>query len=603
MAGAVSKVPTANFVYVIIYSVLNIFPVLNSFAQQLDKKEFKKMFLDAEYYILYDTYDKALPIYLEIYNNDTYQANYNANLNYRIGQCYLKDPLYNYYAFPYLEKAVKNITFNYKTGSVNETQAPPDAFFSLGNAYRVIFEFDKAIYAYQKYEEYLEVSDLEQLEQVNRLIQSCRNAKDLLLLSEHNFVEITNLGLEVNSEYPEYNPVISSDETKLFFTSRRNYNLEKINITKKQTDQAAEEVIVDEGRFDEDIYFSKKVDGNWTKAKKITDMLEADYGTRCISLSHDGNILLLARDEVGTGNIEYTSLYISKWSNGKWSPMEKLNKNINTKGGETSGWFSADGKTLYFSSQREGGYGGADIYKSQLEADGEWGPAVNLGQTINTMFNEENPVMLKDNKTLFFCSQGHYNMGGFDIFYSKYVGENEWSTPINIGFPINTMEDDKFFSPVNDGTEGYIAMISLKGYGNEDIFRIKISSSLSVEKFSKQSINNLAEIQDEDRGDFTLQTKLKTKKINEKEAEAGFEFPLIEIDLQPDMTVNEIIRVCYEDVEKLLAKARELKKEADIAYLIAEEKIYLQKISKRKWSQFLLKHNLFRTKISVKLKY
>jgi len=260
-------------------------------AQELDKKEYKRLFLDAEYLFLFENYDKALPVYQEIYDNDTYHRHYNANLNFRIGFCIMKNPQESYKAYEYLEVAAKNITFNYRENNVNETQAPIEAFLYLGDSYRTVFEFDKAIYAYQKYESYLDVEDLEGLKEIKRIIQSCKSAKELMLLSDHNFVEVSAVSNEINSAYPEYNPVVSRNGNMMVFTSRRSYSL---NIKADDFESMADEDILDE-----DIYFSKKINGAWTSPAKITNQLMADFATHCVSISNDGTQLLLVRNDVG----------------------------------------------------------------------------------------------------------------------------------------------------------------------------------------------------------------------------------------------------------------------------------------------------------------
>lgn len=549
---------------------------ISSYCQQLDKKEFKNLFLDAEYYFLFENYKKALDLYLYIYNNDNYQATYNANLNYRIGFCYLQDNLNSYKGFPFLEKAAKNITLNYAEGSATESQAPIDAFYYLGDAYRNIFEFDKAIFAYQKYENFLDVSEIDLLNNIRRTIQSCKNAKELMLLSEHNYVEAVNLGPEINSAYPEYNPVVSGDQNSLVFTARKNYNIIKMEQSKDNFDKVKEgegELEVDDRMFDEDIYWSKKVDGKWTQPVKISNMLGTDFSTQTVSMSYDGTMLFLRRIEIGFGNVEYSNLYVSYLENGRWSEMEKLNKNINTKGFEMQAAISADNKTLFFTSEREDGYGGLDIYMSEKDATGDWGPAVNLGPTINTEFNEEFPFILNDGKTLFFSSQGHFNMGGYDVFYTRQIEKGVWSVPINLGFPINTMEDNKFFFPLADGTEAYAALNSNTSYGNEDIFFLKITNGIDFTKYLDKNITNLAEIQDENKGEHTLQSKVSFEMSFEDQGSQIFS----PFELSPASNKKAIFREARGDTEELLKKARGLKKEADIAYLIAEEKNQLAK--------------------------
>jgi len=156
--------------------------------------------------------------------------------------------------------------------------------------------------------------------------------------------------------------------------------------------------------------------------------------------------------------------------------MELLGENINSNQAETHASVSSDGNTLYFTSNKKGGLGGLDIYSSKKMKNGQWGPGENLGPKINTIYNEETPFLAADEQTLYFSSEGHYNMGGFDIFYSKLKENGKWDNPTNIGYPVNTTSDNIFFNPVGAGYIGYISKISRDGLGNKDLYRIKIIS-------------------------------------------------------------------------------------------------------------------------------
>ena len=184
----------------------------------------------------------------------------------------------------------------------------------------------------------------------------------------------------------------------------------------------------------------------------MNEILKVDQDLFPTSISKDGKTLYLYSSADYDGII-----YTSKFENGTWSPLVKLNDNINTKYWESHATISHDDKKLYFTSNRKGTYGGLDIYVSKRDSTGDWGPAVNLGPVINTPYNEESPFLTSDDKTLFFSSRGHFNMGGYDIFYSTLLDNGEWSVPLNVGYPLNTTDDDVFFNPKNEGYEGYIA--------------------------------------------------------------------------------------------------------------------------------------------------
>jgi hypothetical protein len=200
-------------------------------------------------------------------------------------------------------------------------------------------------------------------------------------------------------------------------------------------------------------------------------MMGFDADVYPVALSYDGTEMILYFDDDYIGN-----LYYSRMEDGLWTPATKLGENISTKYWESHACFSKDGQSLYFTSNRKGTHGGLDIYLSEKQADGKWGPPVNLGSSINTRYNEESPYISEDGQTLYFSSYGHYNMGGYDIFYSKKNPEGTWAEPVNIGYPINTTDDDLFFQPFDKGNAAYYAVYSPSGIGQHDIYYMNIYS-------------------------------------------------------------------------------------------------------------------------------
>jgi flagellar motor protein MotB len=443
-----------SFKTVFYCSILTLF----IFTQKTYAQDFKKKFIDAEYHFLYEEFSDALPIYLELIKMDPE----NANINYRTGICYLHvpNPNENAKALPYLLKAISNINPKYKEGSYQEKGAPKDALFYLGNAYRNVLNFDSAEVAYKKYRDILSVKDIFYIDYIDREIQCTRNAKELVRLPLKLITE--NLGQTINSPTKVENcPVISDDENVLVFTAGdKNVFSPEIDIN----------VINYDYQMD-NIYFSKKVDGRWTDPENITKDIGAATRTVPVTISADGTELYLVRDDNDNGNI-----YVSNYKNNKWSQMKALNKNINTKQWESHATLTKNGKTLYFTSDRSGGYGGLDIYRSDRDESGEWGPAVNIGPTINTKYDEETPFILNDSKTMYFSSQGHYSMGGFDVFHTTLLDNNTWSTPLNIGYPINTVGNDLFYMPKANGEYAFFPLNNNeRGIGSNDIFRIAVS--------------------------------------------------------------------------------------------------------------------------------
>ena len=425
----------------------------NLFSQS--RIEFKNIFYEAESWVLYEDYKEALPLYLELI--EKYPDN--ANLKYRIGQCYINTPGEKEKAMTYLEDAVENINHNYKKGRFSETGAPYDALFYLANAYLINNRIDKALETFGKFRKDLDPSVYDTA--VVRLqIQSCINAKGQI--SNPVYIRNQNLGSLINRPNSEFNPVISDNEDMLVFT--RSYPF-----------------------YDALLYSTKDAKGRWTVPVNMNEILKVDNYFYPTSLSHDGKDLYLY------STVDYDGIiYVTRFNNNTWSPLEKLNDNINTKFWESHATISHDNKKLYFTSNRKGSLGGLDIYVSAKDSSGKWGQAINLGSAINTSYNEESPFLSQDDKTLYFSSRGHLGMGGYDYFYSTMLENGEWSVPLNVGYPLNTTDDDVFYKPLNEGYEGYVAKYNHDGYGRQDIYKIEIFSDDHPRKFIIKGIAKVA---------------------------------------------------------------------------------------------------------------
>jgi outer membrane protein OmpA-like peptidoglycan-associated protein len=192
-----------------------------------------------------------------------------------------------------------------------------------------------------------------------------------------------------------------------------------------------------------------------------------------VGVSVDGHSLILFRGFVGDGD-----LFLSDNDGFNWSTPIAFPQGINSKFHESSACFAPDGRTLFFVSDREGGKGGRDIYKATLsEGSVKWSEAINLGNTINTIYDEEGVFMHPDGKTLYFSSKGHNTIGGYDIFKSVLLDNKTWSEPINLGIPLNTPGDEIFYQLSADGSTGYLSSYRKDGFGDKDIYRVKFSNS------------------------------------------------------------------------------------------------------------------------------
>lgn len=434
---------------------VTLFPVRNTMAQQ--DRDFKQIFKEAESILLYsNAYDIALPMYLMLEQIDPG----NSNIQYKIGVCYLNIPGRKTTSIPYFEKAVQGITTNYSY-SYKERKAPKDALYYLGNVYHIALRFDDAIQYYNKFKKALDKTEFHELDFINQGIKSCKNA--IQLMTTPVLFNIEKLGDNINRFQINVNPAVSGNRKVLAYTAKLGSNYR--------------------------ILCSRKEDGQWSDPKDITDEIDAGEDCQTSSLSFDGTTLFLFKENRGAAD-----LYASHFRDGKWSKIENLGRNINTKYWEANCSLSKDGRTLYFSSNRQDGYGGLDIYQSKLTPEGTWGEPKNLGNKINTPLLEDNPFLTEDDKKLFFSSQGHYNMGGFDLFYSEKATGNRWTTPVNIGYPVNSTDDDLFLVPVGTGDTVYLSQYTGEGWmASKDIYRITFTEEA---KLTEVTVNGIIELGD-----------------------------------------------------------------------------------------------------------
>lgn len=409
------------------------------FPDQKDglKKALSEIKSGDQYYSMGEfEYRYALPYYLKAYefNPD------NAELNYKIAKTYLHS-----------NNKTKSLNHSLKALNLNPHVAS-DLRFVLARGYHLNADWDKAMEEYKKYRNTLdEKKEQEQIRYVMKLIGECINGKELVKNPVRVFID--NPGTAVNSKYPDYAPVITADGGTMMFTSRRDGGLSL-------------DADAGDGMFYEDIYVTTRSENGWTPVKNMGKPINTEDHDATIGLSPDGSRLLIYKDEKG-GDLFYCTL-----SGETWSKPEKFDKNINTGYHESSACYSPDGKVLYFVSDRPDlSLGGRDIFTSTLNEKGKWSDPVNIGAVINTPYDEESVFMHPDGKTLYFSSKGHSTMGAHDIF--KTVFENgKWTKPENLGYPINTPDDDVFFVLSASGREGYYSSFRPDGVGEKDIYMI-----------------------------------------------------------------------------------------------------------------------------------
>ncbi|MBN2892422.1 MAG: PD40 domain-containing protein [Bacteroidales bacterium] len=416
----------------IIFLVLILLINFVAFSQLAYKKTSKDRgkYLEAQYKMENLDYDGAIVLYKEIISSNP--EDYEAYVN--IGYCYMHTTE-RYEAVSYLEKAVKY----YKVNNKMKKADAQEAVYILAEAYYINYEFDNAKSTFEFLQGY---SNRKQKEILSKRIIDCDFAKQKFENPKGFFVLESAV---LNSKYPDYCPVVTADQSIMYFTSRRNGTTGGI----KDYD----------GYFFEDIYSSENNDGQFSTPVNLGEPVNTDGFEATSSVSVDGSQLFIYRStDKDPGDI-----YLSKYDGSNWSTPEKIEKPVNSKHNETHASLSPDGKTLFFTSDRKGGEGGLDIYTAELDTDGSWKNVQNMGATINTELDEEGPYMSPDGNTLYFSSQGHQGIGGFDIFKSIKQEDGTWSAPTNMGFPLNTVDDDIFFVPTADPITAYYSSKQYSG--------------------------------------------------------------------------------------------------------------------------------------------
>ncbi len=413
-----------------------------SFGQNFNKTDF----FEADMELLSNEYVKAQKIYAKLVRSEPD----NANLNFLNGLCLINIPGRKKESLEFLAKAAPYATSNYKYGSPKELNAPLEVLKYYAIASKLNDDIPKAIELLNQYIPLLG-KDQKEIDIANRLLQSCTTAQRLQ--THPVFYSKTDLGSSISSEKSKQYPVVNQDETMLLYSVKGNYNKD-------------------------DIYFSEKVNGMWSDPVKITTYLGVKDECFPSSISSDNERIYLT---VKTGLS--SSIYYTYRKNNRWQKMIRLDKPVNEKGWDSDAYESSDGKYLYFASDRKGGFGAIDIYRVEMDEKGNWVKPVNLGETINSPQNDRMPVINMDDSKLYFKSEGHDNMGGYDIFYSMKIGDNEWSTPVNMGYPISTTDDDIYYMPAGNGNFAYVAMSDPAFDGNYNLYYLEILNNDPFKKY------------------------------------------------------------------------------------------------------------------------
>lgn len=445
--------PTILFILLLFITRFNFAQVSNDYITEKIQ--------EADEYILSENYHEALYVLDKLKES----GSENANWNYKTGLCYLNTIDEKSKALPYLKYASLHISKSYNSVNPLETNAPKDVMLLLGDAYRNNNNFSEAEKSYKRFLELLDKSDTKSIDLVKRRIRECHIAKTL----QENPVKIKweHLESNINEGIANLNPVISADGNIMVFSRKM--------------------------KFYDAIYISHFKEGKWSDPDNITTQLGSDGEFYPTSISSDGTKLLMGSYEMLTGQ----DIYESKWAGSRWSKRIKLDEGVNSNFSEINGYYSADGNTIFFASNRDKGYGGFDIYKSERRADNTWSRAINLGPAINTAVDEKSPRLLDNGNVLCFSSQSHLNMGGLDLFYISYpitAGDR----PKNMGFPINTVNDDFSFYPVFTQNSAYIAKYDINNVGETDIYRVDYDKLSTITDVSVNAQINLTGVSNDE---------------------------------------------------------------------------------------------------------
>ena len=420
---------------------INIFLMISSgLFGQSTAKQINKQLKEAAFYFDGEDYLNALKEYKKVTVLD--KINETANLNLLI--CKLK-----------LSQPVDSVLEN---ASHIQDSKLPETMFWLGKVNHQLKSFDKAIEYFIRYNNIDEKKRTINTDETTRMIEICNNAKKEILHPHRSI--ITNLGESVNSSYPDYVPVISADENVMYFTSRREGSSNNVKDAY--------------GNYHEDVYISYNTYGKWSKAVNIGPPINSDTHDACVALSPDGERMIVYRTapDLVTGDL-YVTRFVNSFNGKAWGPLQKYGKEINSQFIETSACFSNDTSEIYFCSNRPGGYGGKDLYRIKKLPNGKWAMPFNLGKDVNTPYDDDDPYLHPDGVTLFFSSKGHNTIGEYDVFKTVLDPEtNKFSEAQTLGYPINSVNNDRFFVLSGDGKHGYYSSVKEDSKGSSDIYVI-----------------------------------------------------------------------------------------------------------------------------------
>lgn len=417
-----------------------IFTNLNS---QNKEERFNKEFNTALSMMTSNNFTGAVKILKKLYKADID----NPKITFNLANCYLNTSDGPDSAVIYFEKALKVMPqsdYNSLYGI--------ELHMALAKSYQFVHNPQKALHLYDQIEKAVTPPNPDLNADLEEERQYCNNAIELMKKPVQ--LTNTNMGAIINSKNDDHSPLVTADESLFVITSRR---------------PSSTSELMDDGQYAERIYISKKKNGNWTKPQAVKSLFKKQGHEAAVNISADGRYLYIMRNDMNG-----VKLYVSEFDGDTWSVAEKMPAPISSRFDETHISFTGDGSTAYFTSNRPGGLGGFDIYRTRLLPDNTWGVPQNLGPSVNSAEDEESPMIHPDGKTLYFSSLGHNTMGGFDIFYSQELNDSTWTEAVNIGYPINSADDDVFFVPsVRPNRAYYSSSRFADKVGGVDIYEVE----------------------------------------------------------------------------------------------------------------------------------
>lgn len=404
----------------------------------------KQDIYDANEHFKHKNYLMAIPIYKAELKKDKN----NKKIKYNLGICYLNTKINREESIKYFEDYSK------------EDKGEEEVWINLGRAYLLNNRIDDAIAAFEKFKSLKP----KEAKKVQRYLENCNNAAKFIDGPAN--VTFQNLGKEINSDEPDYYPFVSADETVLAFTSRR-----KENVGGKKVEM--------DGYHSSDVYYSKIENNNWTKATNAGKTINTGLDEQVVGLRPDGLELYVYLDHID----KFGDLYVSarKDVSSEFPKPRLCDPLINAKI-ETSGCLNEDGSIMVF-ARRDKITSNSDLYVCKKLPNGKWGAAQKLPPVINTEYNEDFPYLSNDCATLYFASEGHNSMGGYDLFKTEWnVNDNTFSEPQNLGYPINSTDDDRNICVTPDDRVAYISAFRPGGYGDLDLYRIKFNDNDQISK-------------------------------------------------------------------------------------------------------------------------